>query len=148
MPVTAGCRQPGLRVCLEANLLSVGSDILYVVSYHLLCERKSTCCLWPGRKKHSITSRKDKLRSRRCFVDRAAEVTSSPSGCPPVVPVACFTIKPQGSSSSLWLCAPGSGLRARRPRLSASCHYQWLRGKNRFPACRQHLGVLMSLLDV
>lgn len=32
MPVTAGRGQPGL----ETNLLSVGSVILYVVSYHLL----------------------------------------------------------------------------------------------------------------
>lgn len=51
MPVTAGRRQLELRVCLETNLLSISSDILYVVSYHLLCVSKTAGLLfvpWQG----------------------------------------------------------------------------------------------------
>lgn len=79
MPVTAGCGQPGL----ETNLLSVGSDILYVVSYHLLGVR--------GRARLLLLPRPEKNTASDDVV------TSTPSGCPPVisggVPVACFTIK-------------------------------------------------------
>lgn len=105
MAVAAGCGQPRLRVCLETNWLSVGSDILYVVSYHLLCVRgRAGLLLLPRTEKKTSVARKKRTSReaddvswtdhQKCRQHPADGLQSAGLWVVSTrVPVACFTIK-------------------------------------------------------